>query len=148
MGFLVISFLLDFPPKSYMLSFSPLSCYRTCPSHPLLDHSNYTWRRVQVMKLLIMQFSPTSCHFISLWSKYSSQHPGQKFLDWSSVYYPTLVRRFGSSDCRDSVLKSVGRVQTLPKQLISNLSGPSKWRSIIYDSATKLTTLPIAALLS
>jgi hypothetical protein len=26
------------------------------------------------MKFLIMQFSPTSCHFISLWSKYSPQH--------------------------------------------------------------------------
>jgi hypothetical protein len=27
-----------------------------CPSHPpWLDHSNYTWRRVQVMKLLIKQ---------------------------------------------------------------------------------------------
>jgi hypothetical protein len=25
-----------------------------CPSHPrLLDHSNFTWRRVQAMKLLI-----------------------------------------------------------------------------------------------
>jgi hypothetical protein len=37
------------------------------PSHPSwLDNSNYTWRRVQVMKLLIMQFSPTSCHFIPL----------------------------------------------------------------------------------
>jgi hypothetical protein len=33
------------------------SCYLSCPSHrPWLDHSNYTWRRVQVMKLLIMQF--------------------------------------------------------------------------------------------
>jgi hypothetical protein len=28
-----------------------------CPPHPpWLDPSNYTWRRVQVMKLLIMQF--------------------------------------------------------------------------------------------
>jgi hypothetical protein len=27
------------------------------------------------MKLLIMQFSPTPCHFISLRSKYSPQHP-------------------------------------------------------------------------
>jgi hypothetical protein len=27
------------------------------------------------MKLLIMQFSPISCHFISLRSKYSPQHP-------------------------------------------------------------------------
>jgi hypothetical protein len=43
------------------------SGYMTCPPHPpWLDHSNYTWRRVQIMKLLIMQFSPTSCHFTSL----------------------------------------------------------------------------------
>jgi hypothetical protein len=42
-----------------------------CPSHtPWLD-----WRRVQVMKLLIMQFSPTSRHFISLRSKDSPQRP-------------------------------------------------------------------------
>jgi hypothetical protein len=34
---------------------------------PWLDHSHYTWRRVQVMKLL-MEFSPTSYHFISLQS--------------------------------------------------------------------------------
>jgi hypothetical protein len=27
------------------------------------------------MKLLVMQFPPISCHFISLRSKYSSQHP-------------------------------------------------------------------------
>jgi hypothetical protein len=53
----------------------PHSCYVPCPSHPpWLDHSNYIWRRVQVMKLLITQFSPTSHNFISLWSKYSPQH--------------------------------------------------------------------------
>jgi hypothetical protein len=52
-----------------------------CPSHPpWLDHSNCTWRRVQVMKFLIMQFSPTSCHFIFLWSIYSPQHPQSAFL--------------------------------------------------------------------
>jgi hypothetical protein len=27
------------------------------------------------MKLLIMQFSPPSCHFIPLWSEYSTKHP-------------------------------------------------------------------------
>jgi hypothetical protein len=33
----------------------PHSCYMPCPSHPpRLDHSSCTWRRVQVMKLLIM----------------------------------------------------------------------------------------------
>jgi hypothetical protein len=51
------------------------------PLHPhCLDHSNYTWRRVQVTKLLIMQFSPTSCHFIPLWSKYSPRHPVLKYV--------------------------------------------------------------------
>jgi hypothetical protein len=35
----------------------PHSCYKPCPPHPpWLDHSNYIWRRVQVMKLLIVQF--------------------------------------------------------------------------------------------
>jgi hypothetical protein len=45
--------------------FSPHACYMPCPSHPnWLDHSNYIWQRVQVMKLLITQFSPTSYYFI------------------------------------------------------------------------------------
>jgi hypothetical protein len=67
-----------FPQISYMHSSFPHSCYMPCPSHPpLFDHSNYTWRRVQVMKLLITQFSLTSCHFTSLRSKYSPQHPVQ-----------------------------------------------------------------------
>jgi hypothetical protein len=39
------------------------------------------------MKLLIMQFSPTSCHFISLWSEYSPQHHSQTL----SVYVPPLM---------------------------------------------------------
>jgi hypothetical protein len=35
---------------------SPHSCYMPCPSHPpWLDHSNYNWRRVQVMKILRLQ---------------------------------------------------------------------------------------------
>jgi hypothetical protein len=39
--------------------------YMPCPPHPpWLDHSNYTWRRVQVMKLLTVQFSPTSISYI------------------------------------------------------------------------------------
>jgi hypothetical protein len=47
-------------------------------SHPpWLDH--YTWRRVQIMKLLIMQFSPTSRHFIPLRSK-SALRPGRPLL--------------------------------------------------------------------
>jgi hypothetical protein len=53
--FLVVSFLLAFPPIFYMHSSSPYSCYMPCPSNPpWLDHSNYIWWRVQVMKFLIM----------------------------------------------------------------------------------------------
>jgi hypothetical protein len=64
-----------FPIKTlYAFLFSPHACYMPCPSHPRVDHCNYTWWRVQVMKLLIMQSSPTSHHFISLQSKYSPQH--------------------------------------------------------------------------
>jgi hypothetical protein len=46
-------------PHQYTIC-SPLhlhSCYMPCSSHPpWLDYSNYSWRRVQVMKFLIMQF--------------------------------------------------------------------------------------------
>jgi hypothetical protein len=48
----------------------------------ILD-SNYTWRGVQVMKLLIIQFSPTPCHFTPLRSKYSPQDSVLKYLQTS-----------------------------------------------------------------
>jgi hypothetical protein len=45
-------FFLAFPAISCMHSSSSHSCYMPCPSHHLwLDHSNYIWRRVQVMRL-------------------------------------------------------------------------------------------------
>jgi hypothetical protein len=54
-------FLLASLAVPYMHSSSPHSFYMPCPSHPpWLDHSNYVWRGVQVMKFLIMQFSPIS----------------------------------------------------------------------------------------
>jgi hypothetical protein len=59
-----------FPTISYIQSFSPHSCCVSYPSHPQwLHHSNYTWQVVEVMKLLIRQFSSMYCDFISLWSK-------------------------------------------------------------------------------
>jgi hypothetical protein len=65
------SALLDFPPYSYMNSSSPHVCYMPFPSHhPWLDHSNKTWRRVQVMKLLMMQLSPFSRSVRSVRSRY------------------------------------------------------------------------------
>jgi hypothetical protein len=85
------SFLLAFPQYPLCFPF-PHSCYMPFPSHsPWLHHSNYTWRRVQVTKLLIMQLSQTSCHFIPLRSEYvfpsapSSQTP--------AVYVAPLYQR-------------------------------------------------------
>jgi hypothetical protein len=46
--------------------FSPFVLCALPISSSLLHHSNYTWRRVQVMKLLIMHPSPPSCNFIRL----------------------------------------------------------------------------------
>jgi hypothetical protein len=54
----------------YPICISLLSIRATCPDQLILLDLIITW---QVMKLLILQFSPTSCHFISLWSKYSPQ---------------------------------------------------------------------------
>jgi hypothetical protein len=46
-----------FPTNIIYAFLFPHSCYMPCPSHPpRLDHSNYTRRKVQVTKLLIMQF--------------------------------------------------------------------------------------------
>jgi hypothetical protein len=69
-------FLFGFPGMNYMHSSSSLSYYIPWPRHHLwLHRSNYTLGRVQVMKLLIMQLCPASCDFLSLLSKYSSEHP-------------------------------------------------------------------------
>jgi hypothetical protein len=54
----VFSLPLAFPPIIYVRSSSFHSCYMLHPFHsPWLDHFDYTWLRVQVTKLLVMQFS-------------------------------------------------------------------------------------------
>jgi hypothetical protein len=51
------------------------TCYMPHPFHsPWFDRLNNMWLSAQIMKLLIMQSSPASCHFLPLRSKYS-QHP-------------------------------------------------------------------------
>jgi hypothetical protein len=65
----------------------PHSCYMPRPSHlPRLHYSNYTWRRVQIMKLFVMKFSPFSCHLISV--QISSSAPCSQT---PSVYVPPLM---------------------------------------------------------
>jgi hypothetical protein len=44
-------------PYGFPASSSPPFVLHARPSHPLrLDHSNYAWRRVEITKLLVMQF--------------------------------------------------------------------------------------------
>jgi hypothetical protein len=52
--FLVVSSPLAFPPITCTCSSSPFSFYIPFSSHPpWLDHSNYAWWRLQVIKLLL-----------------------------------------------------------------------------------------------
>jgi hypothetical protein len=75
----MVFFLLVFPLTFYIHYCFPHSCCMLCPSYfPSLDPPNYTSRRVQFMKLPIMEFSRNSCHFISFRSKYFPQHPLRK----------------------------------------------------------------------
>jgi hypothetical protein len=57
----VFFFLLTFHQNHICIPFIVQTCYTPCPSHPLsVDHSDYIWWRVQVMKLLITQYCPAS----------------------------------------------------------------------------------------
>jgi hypothetical protein len=73
----VDSFRLDFPQMTYMRLSSPHSCYISRPYHPpRLAHSDYTWRRVQIMKHFIMRnilFSTLFSNILSVCSPLMSE---------------------------------------------------------------------------
>jgi hypothetical protein len=61
--FLVVSFLPTFPPISHTHFTSLHSCYIHFTSRPpWRDRSNFTWPKVQAMKLLTVQFSSLSLY--------------------------------------------------------------------------------------
>jgi hypothetical protein len=49
--------------------------HATCSAHLTIDYPNNMWWSVQFTKLLIMQSSPASCHFLLLRSKFSPHYP-------------------------------------------------------------------------
>jgi hypothetical protein len=80
LGFTGSLFLSGFPGKIlYAFLYSPFVLHALPCQLRWLDHCNYTWRRIQVVKLLVMQFAPNYYHFIHLRSKYSPQHPVLKY---------------------------------------------------------------------
>jgi hypothetical protein len=75
-AFLVVSFPLAFLPMTYKHFYSLHARNMPRPSHhPRHDNSNYTWRRVQIMQLLVIQFPPPPQPLIPHRSKYYSQNP-------------------------------------------------------------------------
>ena len=46
--------------------------------HSRFDHPNITWWKVQIVKLLTMQFSPLHSYLVPPRPKYSPQHPNLK----------------------------------------------------------------------
>jgi hypothetical protein len=83
---------LDLPSGFFPSSFPiciPLlhSCYMPRPSHSSwLDHSNYTWRRVHVMKLLIILKVYNIHYYFSfkMHSEFRKQYSSQIILRWWS----------------------------------------------------------------
>jgi hypothetical protein len=74
--FQVVSFFQVSPPESCVHSLVPTTCHMPSPPHLYsVGHRNIIWHGVQVMNLLVIQFSPVFCHFLSLSPRYFPQHP-------------------------------------------------------------------------
>jgi hypothetical protein len=84
-----------FPANNiYTFLFSPFVPNFPFPTHPpRLDNFNYTWRRVQILKLPVMQFSPPSRHFVSLRSKYYTAEFGAPCASQSPPRGPEISLR-------------------------------------------------------
>jgi len=85
-------------PRSFDQNFVYVSrlshaCYMPLPSYPpWLDYPDNIWWTVQVMKFLIMQPSPASCHFLFLRSKYSLHHPPLTLETAAAIFTTKLLK--------------------------------------------------------
>jgi len=81
---------LRFPHQNTVYA-SPLhhTCYMPRPSHcSLFYHPNNTWGGVQIIKLLVIQFSLLLCYLVPLRPKYSPLHTILKHL------HPTFLPQY------------------------------------------------------
>jgi hypothetical protein len=77
-------------PRYILILSAHLRLFSPFMLHALPISASCTWRRVQVVTLLVMQLSPPSRHFIPLRSKYSPQHPVLKHP--KSVFLPQCYK--------------------------------------------------------
>ena len=73
--FQVVSFPRVSPPKSCIHCSSPHMCYMPRPSHSWFNHPKSIGWGVQIIKILILQFSLLPCYLVPLRPKYSPRHP-------------------------------------------------------------------------
>jgi hypothetical protein len=90
-------------PHQNSLCLPLLHIRATCPIHIIfwLDRSNYIWRSLHVMKLLVIEFSPISYYFIPLRPSCFPQHPFLKYLQ--TVFFPK---------CRIPCFTSIWKLQS------------------------------------
>jgi hypothetical protein len=62
-----------------------------------------------------MQFSPTSCHFISLWSKYSSQHPVLKHTQSNYELRGRIIRKMTTSGWKENLEADTDGMSSVPR---------------------------------
>jgi len=111
-----VVFFLQIPPPKSGTHFFPQTFPTPRISHqPLFYHFNNIRRRAQILKLLVMHFSPVPCYLVSLRPKYPPQHPILKHTGMC----PSLI-------VRDQVLKpykTKGKIRpTIPCNLLSVFS--------------------------
>jgi hypothetical protein len=110
--------------KSACISILPHTCHMPGSSNPpWLDHPN-TWWKAQIIKFLIINFSPLSCYFLSLSAKHFPQNP---ILEtqvlyvprtglWTSACLPPHLQSNGLCDVRSTVL--LGLIKYEPRKWV------------------------------
>jgi len=77
-----------FPTKTrYIFHFPPHTCHTPCQSHPpQFDYPNIIWWSVPIIKLLIIHYSASSCHFLPLRSKHFPQQYQHTLQLWFCIF--------------------------------------------------------------
>jgi hypothetical protein len=93
---ILISPLISYQQHTYARLLSH-SCHMSRPPHPpRLHNSNYTWQRIQITQLLVMQFCPNSCNFTPQKKKLLGLESASKLYRLSDRH---LLTKFSANFC-------------------------------------------------